>query len=205
MTTLLVIAKEPRPGRVKTRLTPPFTPAQAAALAEAALTDTLRAVAAAPARRRVLVLDGRPGPWLPDGFEVVPQCAGGLDERLADAFARCAGPTLLVGMDTPQITPGLLTLDFTDCDARFGPAEDGGFWALGLARPEPGLLRGVPMSVPETGSVQRERLAAAGLRVRELPRLRDVDTAADAHAVAALAPDTAFAARLAALTHPGAA
>ncbi|MFF9360468.1 TIGR04282 family arsenosugar biosynthesis glycosyltransferase [Streptomyces griseoluteus] len=205
MTTLLVIAKEPRPGRVKTRLTPPFTPVQAAALAEAALTDTLRAVAAAPATRRVLVLDGRPGPWLPTGFEVVPQCAGGLDERLADAFARCAGPALLVGMDTPQITPGLLTLDFTDCDACFGPAEDGGFWALGLARPEPGLLRGVPMSVPETGSVQRERLAAAGLRVRELPRLRDVDTAADAHAVAALAPDTAFAARLAALTHSGAA
>ncbi|MYV40333.1 DUF2064 domain-containing protein, partial [Streptomyces sp. SID1328] len=161
--------------------------------------------AAAPARRRVLVLDGRPGPWLPAGFEVVPQCAGGLDERLADAFARCTGPALLVGMDTPQITPDLLTLDFTDCDARFGPAEDGGFWALGLARPEPGLLRGVPMSVPETGSVQRERLAAAGLRVRELPRLRDVDTAADAHAVAALAPDTAFAARLAALTHSGAA
>ncbi|MFD8259400.1 TIGR04282 family arsenosugar biosynthesis glycosyltransferase [Streptomyces griseoluteus] len=205
MTTLLVIAKEPRPGRVKTRLTPPFTPVQAAALAEAALTDTLRAVAAAPAKRRVLVLDGRPGPWLPAGFEVVPQCGGGLDERLADAFARCTGPTLLVGMDTPQITPGLLTLDFTDCDARFGPAEDGGFWALGLARPEPGLLRGVPMSVPETGSVQRERLAAAGLRVRELPRLRDVDTAADAHAVAALAPDTAFAARLAALTPSGAA
>ncbi|WP_030805523.1 TIGR04282 family arsenosugar biosynthesis glycosyltransferase [Streptomyces sp. NRRL F-2799] len=204
MTTLLVIAKEPRPGRVKTRLTPPFTSVQAAALAEAALTDTLRAVAAARATRRVLVLDGRPGPWLPDGFEVVPQCAGGLDERLADAFARCTGPTLLVGMDTPQITPDLLTLDFTDCDARFGPAEDGGFWALGLARPEPELLRGVPMSVPETGSVQRERLAAAGLRVRELPRLRDVDTAADARAVAALAPDTTFAARLAALTHPGA-
>lgn len=205
MTTLLVIAKEPRPGRVKTRLTPPFTPVQAAALAEAALADTLRAVAAAPAKRRVLVLDGRPGPWLPDGFEVVPQCAGGLDERLADAFARCTGPALLVGMDTPQITPNLLALDFTDCDARFGPADDGGFWALGLARPEPELLRGVPMSAPETGSVQRERLVAAGLRVRELPRLRDVDTAADAAAVAALAPDTAFAARLAALTHSGAA
>ncbi|MBV1946653.1 DUF2064 domain-containing protein [Streptomyces sp. BV129] len=204
MTTLLVIAKEPRPGRVKTRLTPPFSPAQAAELAEAALADTLRAVAATPARRRVLVLDGRPGPWLPDGFEVVPQCAGGLDERLADAFARCTGPTLLVGMDTPQITPALLTVDFSDRDAVLGPAEDGGFWAIGMARPEPELLRGVPMSVPETGTVQRERLAAAGLRVGDLPRLRDVDTVDDARAVAALAPDTAFAARLAALTHPGA-
>ncbi|MFD8807100.1 TIGR04282 family arsenosugar biosynthesis glycosyltransferase [Streptomyces sp. NPDC059597] len=204
MTTLLVIAKEPRPGRVKTRLTPPFSPAQAAALAEAALADTLRAVAATPAARRLLVLDGSPGPWLPDGFEVVPQCAGGLDERLADAFARCAGPALLIGMDTPQVTPELLTADFAECDALFGPAEDGGFWALGLARPEPALLRGVPMSVPETGAVQRERLHAAGLRVRDLPRLRDVDTAADARAVAALAPHGAFAARLADCTHGGA-
>ncbi|MGW7564911.1 TIGR04282 family arsenosugar biosynthesis glycosyltransferase [Streptomyces tendae] len=197
-TTLLVIAKEPRPGRVKTRLTPPFTPAEAAALAAAALADTLAAVAATPARRRVLVLDGAPGPWLPPGFDVVPQCAGGLDERLADAFAGCAGPALLIGMDTPQVTPDLLDVDFHDCDAYFGPAEDGGFWALGLARPEPALLRGVPMSTPVTGAVQRERLLTAGLRVRDLPPLCDVDTAADARAVAALAPDGRFAARLAA-------
>ncbi|MGV9251424.1 TIGR04282 family arsenosugar biosynthesis glycosyltransferase [Streptomyces sp. NPDC003697] len=197
MTTLLVIAKEPVPGRVKTRLTPPFTPEEAARLAEAALADTLRAVAAAPASRRVLVLDGSPGPWLPPGFDVVPQCAGGLDERLADAFGHCAGPALLIGMDTPQVTPGLLTVDFAGCDAYVGPAEDGGFWALGLAEPDPALLRGVPMSSPVTGAVQRERLVAAGLRVRDLLRLRDVDTAADARAVAALVPHGRFAARLA--------
>ncbi|MEV5488377.1 DUF2064 domain-containing protein [Streptomyces bobili] len=197
MTTLLVIAKEPLPGRVKTRLTPPFAPAEAAALAEASLADTLQAVAATPAARRVLVLEGAPGPWLPPGFEVVPQCAGGLDERLADAFARCEGPALLIGMDTPQVTPELLTVDFAGCDAWFGPAEDGGFWALGLAEPDPALLRGVPMSTPFTGAVQRARLVAAGLRVRELPRLRDVDDASDAHAVAALAPCGRFAARLA--------
>ncbi|MFJ6702046.1 MULTISPECIES: DUF2064 domain-containing protein [unclassified Streptomyces] len=197
MTTLLVIAKEPRPGRVKTRLTPPFTPAQAAGLAEASLADTLDAVAAAPAGRRVLVLDGEPGPWLPAGFDVVPQCAGGLDARLADAFAHCRGPALLIGMDTPQVTPDLLTVDFADCDAYFGPAEDGGFWALGLADPDPALLRGVPMSTARTGAVQRRRLVAAGLRVADLPLLRDVDTAADASAVAALAPHGRFAARLA--------
>lgn len=196
-TTLLVIAKEPRPGRVKTRLTPPFTPEEAAGLAEAALADTLHAVAAVPAARRILVLDGNPGPWLPPRFDVVPQCAGGLDERLADAFARCAGPALLIGMDTPQVTPELLDVDFSDCDAWFGPAEDGGFWALGLAEPDPGLLRGVPMSTAVTGALQRERLVRAGLRVRDLPRLRDVDTAADAHAVAALAPHSRFAVRLA--------
>ncbi|MEU3984837.1 DUF2064 domain-containing protein [Streptomyces sp. NPDC026672] len=196
MTTLLVIAKEPLPGRVKTRLTPPFSPAEAAALARAALADTLRAVAAAPARRRVLVLDGRPGPWVPAGFDVVPQCAGGLDERLAAAFAGCAGPALLVGMDTPQLTPELLSVDFADCEAYFGPAEDGGFWALGLADPDPGLLRGVPMSAPRTGELQRRRLTEAGLRVHDLPPLRDVDTAADAEAVAAASPHTAFAREL---------
>ncbi|WP_328751241.1 DUF2064 domain-containing protein [Streptomyces sp. NBC_00285] len=195
MTTLLVIAKEPRPGRVKTRLTPPFTPKEAAALAEASLADTLDVVARTPARRRVLVLEGAPGPWLPPGFEVVRQCRGGLDERLAAAFAGCDGPALLIGMDTPQVTEALLTVDFADCDAYFGPAEDGGFWALGLAAPDPSLLRGVPMSVPHTGAAQRARLT--GLRVRELPLLRDVDTAYDAELVAKEAPDGRFAAELA--------
>ncbi|WP_217236662.1 DUF2064 domain-containing protein [Streptomyces sp. AC555_RSS877] len=202
MTTLLVIAKEPRPGRVKTRLTPPFTPREAAALAEASLADTLDAVARTPARRRVLVLEGEPGPWLPPGFEVVRQCAGGLDERLAAAFAGCDGPALLIGMDTPQVTPALLTVDFADCDAYFGPAEDGGFWALGLTAPDPALLLGVPMSTPSTGAAQRARLA--GLKVRDLPPLRDVDTADDAAVVARAAPGGHFATELARLSATGA-
>ncbi len=67
MTTLLVIAKEPVPGRVKTRLTPPFTPAEAAALAEAALADTLAVALATPADRHVLVLDGSPARGRPRG------------------------------------------------------------------------------------------------------------------------------------------
>ena len=137
-TTLLVIAKQPLPGRVKTRLVPPCTPEQAAALAEAALVDTLHTVLAAPARRRVLVLDGAPGPWLPPGFDIAPQCGGGLDERLAGAFAAVRGPALLVGMDTPQLTPGLLIVDWEVADAWFGPAADGGFWGLGLRVPDAG-------------------------------------------------------------------
>lgn len=204
-TTVLVIAKEPLPGRVKTRLTPPFSPAEAARLAEAALADTLHTVLTVPAARRVVVLAGAPGPWLPPGIEVVEQGAGGLDERLAAAFGACTGPTLLIGMDTPQVTaaglaPALSPGGWDGCDAWFGPAEDGGFWALGLAEPDPALLRGVPMSVPETGAVQRRRLVDAGLTVRDLPPLRDVDTAADAAEVAALAPDGRFAAEWSRLT-----
>jgi glycosyltransferase A (GT-A) superfamily protein (DUF2064 family) len=194
-TTLLVIAKQPVPGRVKTRLVPPFTHEQAAALAEAALADTLNIMLMAPARRRLVVLDGEPGPWLPAGFDILPQCGGTLDERLADAFASVHGPALLIGMDTPQVTPDLLTVDWHAADAVFGPAADGGFWALGLRVPDPALLRGVPMSTQNTGAVQRARLLAAGLRVVDMPLLRDVDTAADAVAVAGQAPGSRFATR----------
>jgi uncharacterized protein len=194
-TTLLVIAKQPLPGRVKTRLVPPCTPEQAAALAQATLTDTLHTVLAAPARRRILVLDGKPGPWLPPGFDIVPQCGGPLDERLASAFAAAGGPALLVGMDTPQLTPDLLTVDWRAADAWFGPAADGGFWGIGLRVPDPALLRGIPMSTAGTGAAQRARLLAAGLCVAELPQLRDVDTADDALAVARQAPGSRFAAQ----------
>lgn len=198
MTTLLLLAKEPVPGRVKTRLTPPCSPEQAADLAAAALRDTLDAVLAVPGCRPLLVLDGRPPAWLPAGLAVVPQVPGDLDERLAGAFAAAGpGPALLVGMDTPQVGTDLLAeavraLD--EHDAVFGAAVDGGWWALGLRRPDPGLLRGVPTSRSDTGTRQRARLLEAGLRLADLPVQRDVDTAADADAVAALAPGTRFAA-----------
>ncbi|WP_433701194.1 TIGR04282 family arsenosugar biosynthesis glycosyltransferase [Nocardiopsis sp. CA-288880] len=196
--TLVVIAKEPVPGLVKTRLTPEYTREEAAALAEAALADTLHTVRSLPARRRLLVLEGRPGPWLPSpGFEVVPQVGAGLDERLAHAFAACSGPTLLIGMDTPQVSrallaPALAPDAWDRADAWFGPSEDGGFWALGLAAPDPALLRGVPMSTARTGRVQRERLVGAGLRVGDLERITDVDTARDAALVASLIPRSRF-------------
>lgn len=196
--TLLVIAKEPRPGLSKTRLSPPCSPEEAAGLAEAALHDTLESVAAVPAARRVLVLEGRPGPWLPAGYEVVPQRAGGLDERLAGAFAAATGPAFLVGMDTPQVTPALIeasasALAGPEVDAVLGRAEDGGYWAIGLVRPDERAFRGVPMSVETTGEAQRARLDELGLRTEELPVLRDVDFFEDARAVASEAPDSRFA------------
>jgi uncharacterized protein len=195
---LIVIAKSPAPGSSKTRLCPPCTPEQAATLAEAALGDTLEAVAATSAARRVIALDGEPGEWLPAGCRVVAQRGDGLDERLANAFEDVGGPALVIGMDTPQVSPPLLSdsarrLLADGVDAVLGRSVDGGFWALGLRRPDPGLLLGVPMSVPHTGRAQHERLLARGLRVAALPVLRDVDRIADAHAVAAGAPHGRFA------------
>ena len=198
-TTLLVIAKEPVAGKVKTRLTPGYTAAQAASLAEAALADTLDLVNRLPVRRRVLVLDGRPGDWLPSGFDVLPQHGTGLDERIANAFAAQTGPVLLIGMDTPQLShadlaPALHSGPWPDRHAWIGPAADGGFWALGMDRPRPELVRGVPMSRGDTGRIQRERLVAAGLDVHDLPVLRDVDTPDDVAAAAAATPHGRFAA-----------
>ncbi|MBA3742117.1 DUF2064 domain-containing protein [Sporichthya sp.] len=200
MTTIVVMAKTPVTGQVKTRLCPPFTPLQAAQLAQEALLDTLDTVLATPATRRVLALAGSPGAWVPAGFEVVAQHGDGLDERIANALAPLSGPVLVIGMDTPQLTVRHLTLPWAPYDAWFGPAADGGFWGLGLRDPDPELVRGVPMSCTDTGAIQLARLRAAGLSVGILPTLRDVDTAEDAEAVAAAAPGSRFAARHSALT-----
>jgi rSAM/selenodomain-associated transferase 1 len=205
---VVVIAKEPVPGRVKTRLTPAFTPLEAAALAEASLTDTLDAVSRAPVARRVLALSGRPGRWLPPGFDVIGQRGQGLDERIAwalsDARVTLPLPVVLIGMDTPQVTPELLAaaaepLVSRTADATFGMAEDGGFWLLGLREVDPDLILGVPMSRGDTGARQLARLEQAGLRVTMLPELTDVDTVREAQQIAALTPGSRFAACMARL------
>ena len=111
-------------------------------------------------------------------------------------------------MDTPQVgaaglSDALATLDTPGTDAVFGPALDGGWWAVGMRRPDPTAFLGVPTSRPDTGSRQRRRLAACG-RVVDLPELRDVDEVADARAVAAAASGTRFAHAFAALILPSA-
>lgn len=198
---ILVMAKAPVAGRVKTRLSPPFTAEQAAALAEASLVDTLGAVRATPAAWRVVALDGHPGPWLPDDLTVVPQRGVGFDERLACAFADTGAPAVVIGADTPQISADLLedaldTLCRPGVDAVLGPAPDGGYWALGLRRADARVFLGVPMSEPCTFTAQRGRLDDLGLATVQLSVLRDVDTVDDAIAVAAEAPASRFAAVL---------
>ncbi|MCW2683538.1 MAG: uncharacterized protein JWP33_1451, partial [Blastococcus sp.] len=198
---VLVITKAPVPGRSKTRLTPPCTPEQAAAIATAAVGDTLDAVRGTPVARRVVALDGDPADLDLSGCVVVPQVEGDLGTRLAAAFADAmAGPdgdrpTLLIGMDTPQVSPALLA----DCLARLGAAgpgtavlgvaPDGGWWALGLHSPAVAdVLPAVPMSRDDTAERTREALVGAGLAVLDLPVLTDIDHFPDAVSVAALCP-----------------
>lgn len=198
-TQVLVITKAPVPGRSKTRLTPPCTPAQAAGIAAAAVADTLDAVRAAPVAGRVVALDGEPGALDLAGLTVVPQVEGDLGTRLAAAFADAMEgsdvPTLLIGMDTPQVTADLLVRCAERLElggpgtAVLGTAPDGGWWALGLHRADgAAVLAGVPMSREDTAVRTREALEAVGLVVLDLPELTDIDHFDDAVAVAALCP-----------------
>lgn len=197
-TQLLVIAKAPVPGRVKTRLCPPCTPYQAAQVAAAALADTLTAGYATPATRHTVLLCGQWTP--PPGWYVVTQRGDGLADRLANGFADTAlagTGSVLIGMDTPQVTAPLLAsvaAGLDDADAVLGPACDGGWWALALRDPSHAdALRAVPMSTVDTGTATVAALRARGLRVRLAERLRDVDTAVDAWEVAGRCPGGTFA------------
>jgi len=202
------MAKSPVPGRVKTRLCPPCTAEEAASIASGALHDTLAAVAACGVQRRILALDGEPGPWIPDGFEVVAQVDGSFDVRLTVAWEAAGGPGLQIGMDTPQVTASLLDqclavlLEGSDPPgAVLGAADDGGWWAIGLHRPHPQVFMGVPMSLTDTGEAQAHRLRSLGLRVADLPALRDLDTWDDALAIVGDHPRLATASAVAVVQH----
>lgn len=185
---LTVIAKEPRPGAVKTRMCPPCTPEQAAAIAAAALADTLDALdglvdARAPADvavERVLLFDGDPEAWRRAGWRVVPQRGVGLAARLANGFGDL-GPGLVVGMETPlalaSVSAGLAALE-RGADT-LGLAVDGGYWAIGLRRVEDAVFAGIPMSTSATGLAQLRRLHALGRSVHLLPCASDLDTVDD--------------------------
>ena len=182
------MAKAPVVGRVKTRLCPPCDAAQAAAIAQAALEDTLQA-ALLCGHPVVLALDGPCGDWLPAGVKVVAQQGRSFNERLAAAWLHLDGGGVQVGMDTPQITPDLLddaVRAVSDCGSAFGPATDGGWWLLGLDRPEPTVFEAIAMSAPDTGARQLERLRVLGHDAAILATLTDIDTWATAVEVASV-------------------
>ena len=205
MTVVIVLAKAPLPGRVKTRLTPPLTADQAASVAAAALADTFAVTrASAASSATVAVFDGDPSPWVPADVGSMPQTSGGLDRRLAAAFndvhAKYREAMVLVAMDTPQMTPrqidaAIQALNGPNVDAVLGPADDGGYWLVGL-RPlrsdetnYDSLFHDVPMSTNETGEAQRARLVSLGWMVHDIDGLRDIDTIEDIAYVAERFPE----------------
>jgi uncharacterized protein len=214
---VLVLAKAPVAGRVKTRLCPPLGFAEAADLAAAALLDTLDAAGAVRGGCVVVALAGRlPGAARAADLSLtlrrcVTRGQWGVDlgHRIAAAHRDAAGllpgrPVVQLGMDTPQVDAALLADAAAPlhraADAVLGPATDGGWWALGLRDPRAAAaIADVPTSRDDTGERTLHALRAAGLRVSLLPELTDVDTAVDAVAVARTAPWTRFAAAVAEL------
>ncbi|MBB2989503.1 hypothetical protein FHR72_000966 [Mycolicibacterium iranicum] len=207
---LLVVAKAPVAGLAKTRLAATLGDDRAAAIAAAALLDTLDAVERTPAACRVVAMTGN----LDDAhsadeirsrleaFVVLPQRGDDFADRLAnahvDAAAACGGlPVVQIGMDTPQVSPALLSrcADALDVhDAALGMAHDGGWWVLGVRDATwADCLRDVPMSVPDTGSLTLDALRTNGLRVGLVDELTDVDTVDDIDEVRrACAPESRF-------------
>ena len=154
-------------------------------LEDAPLRETLSAVLAARVARQVLALGGAKEDWLPHGFDLIAQRGADYGQRmaaaLADAHATVALPMLLIRADALDVTADILedaarSLISGEADAAFGSASDGGFWLLGLRRPDRSLVVGVP-APNEGGNGGRlllERLTSAGLRVALAPRLEAV-------------------------------
>lgn len=204
---VLVVAKAPVAGRVKTRLGAVVGPATAADLAAAALLDTMDAAVAATGPGRChLSLSGDlsgavRGSEIIDslaGWTVTAQGGATFADRLATAHLDAGpGPVVQIGMDTPQVTSSHLARVFTDLvevDSVLGPAGDGGWWVLGRHDPDATrALADVAMSEPTTYDDTWAALTSRGQRMGVTAPLRDVDTVADAEAVAAEAPHTRFA------------
>lgn len=205
----LVVAKAPVPGLAKTRLGAHVGHVDAAELAAASLLDTIQACAVAFRGACHLALagdlqDARRADDLRAAlrsWHVFTQEGESLGERLAHAHgtlaAEAPGPVVQVGMDTPQLTAGLLSGAgdaLRPGHGVIGPATDGGWWLLGLAEPADAVvLAEVPMSTRRTGFDTRRALTGRGIRLAATRTLRDVDTVTDAALVAREAPGTRFA------------
>ncbi|ALG06291.1 TIGR04282 family arsenosugar biosynthesis glycosyltransferase [Kibdelosporangium phytohabitans] len=209
---ILVLAKAPRPGLVKTRLSPPATPVQAAHIAAAALLDTVDAVCAVADCQPIVALAGDLTDTVGEveirhalrAITVIPQRGRSLGERIAAAHLDVAKllpgrPTLQIGMDTPQLNSRLLEqcrerLMREGTDAVLGAATDGGWWVLGLRDPAAAAcVTDVPTSRSDTGHRTAQALRDHGLRLGTVATLSDVDTIDDARDLAASAPGTRFA------------
>lgn len=213
---LLVIAKQPAPGQTKTRLSPPLRPEQASELYECFLRDTLEVARAVPdVSRLVHYAPDEASDYferLAPDFGRRPQVGDDLGQRLDQVLTHClqdgCEQAVIMDSDSPTLPPAYVAGAFDSlkaADVVLGPCEDGGYYLIGLTRPQPRLLREVQMSTP---NVLRDTLAlanGAGLRVALLPTWFDVDTALElerlraelaTHANGAAPSTRAFLARL---------
>ncbi|MGD8710945.1 MAG: TIGR04282 family arsenosugar biosynthesis glycosyltransferase [Ectothiorhodospiraceae bacterium] len=188
---LLVFAKAPVAGRVKTRLAGAYGSRGAARIYANLLDHTLRNAAAVGGVQLQLWASPNRHPRLRSlagchGIPVRVQPPGDLGRRMDRALRRSlvgARAACIMGGDCPALTPASIHQAFQELDlgvdAVFVPAEDGGYALVGLRRPVPGLFQAVPWGSAEVMRVTRRRLRAQGIRWRELAPSFDVDRPAD--------------------------
>jgi rSAM/selenodomain-associated transferase 1 len=193
---LIIFAKAPIPGQVKTRLCPPLTPDEAASLHGSVVLDMLersrnasaldRFVACAPSPDHVFfkILEER------HGVRLIAQTGDDLGDRMARAFADVFAlgyrQVLVIGTDLPTLPGSVFGEAVTVLaahDVVLGPALDGGYYLIGLRKPSPGLFAGIPWSTDRVLPLTQQKAAALGLSIALLPVRRDIDTVDDLMAV----------------------
>ena len=188
---LIVVAKEPVPGRTKTRLCPPFTSESAAEFYCCLLLDTLALMARLEVADRTVAYtpDSARGFFehlVPNGFRLVPQRGVDLGERLANALAHHFDlgyrRTVIMNSDGPTLPQACLEEAFSGLDAAdvtLGLSHDGGYYLIGMKQLHPDLFQGIDWSteqvIPQTLAICRR----LGLAVHRLPTWFDVDVEAD--------------------------
>ena len=193
---LFIMARRPTGGATKTRLCPPLSPDEAAALYACFLADVIDRVRAAAGQ----VVGLTPGiaftppdaaahfAALAPSFDLVPQTGATLGERLdgvlSGALARGYAQVAAVNSDSPSLPAAYLAqafaaLDDPAVDVVLGPCDDGGYYLIGWKRSHPALVRDVAMSAADTLAQTLAVAARAGLRVARLPPWYDVDAPAD--------------------------
>lgn len=193
---LYIMARQPAPGAAKTRLCPPLSPEEAAALYACFLADVIDRVRATAGRVDGLVpgIAFTPPDAAPyfaavaPGFELAPQVGATLGERLdgvlSGALARGYGQVAAINSDSPSLPATFLVaafaaLDDPGVDVVLGPCDDGGYYLIGWKRPHPALVREVAMSAADTLAQTLAVAGRAGLCVALLPPWYDVDSPAD--------------------------
>lgn len=188
---IVVFAKAPVPGRVKTRLIPALGEAGAAQLAERMLEQALQQALAAAVGPVELCMSPAPdapewaGIALPAGIETSDQGEGDLGARMAGATRRTTArgeAVLLTGTDCPDLTAERLRVAAAQLarhDAVLHRAEDGGYPLLGLRAFDASLFDSMPWSTPAVADLTLQRLAALGWTVWVGDTLRDIDEPAD--------------------------
>jgi len=189
MNTVLVFLKAPMPGAVKTRLAAALGAEQAAALYAQWASRILKSLQ--PVRSMCRLIGYYAGDesavrsrWGSLIDEWMRQPEGDLGRRLQFGFdvSLRSGPSLAVGTDCLDVDAEVVRCAFVtleQSDAVIGPADDGGYYLLGLTRTADGLFDGIEWSSPRTGEQQRENLKRAGMTIAELPTLQDIDTLED--------------------------